>query len=105
MKVLLIALVAVLTACDMTPTVEITEAEPIATRTIVQVGMCTAQQAQWDRTVPSRCAVRLDDGTAQVVKGPVIEGMKLITCPERTNNIDNQRCVYWAGARPRVPAK
>lgn len=83
----------------------IDEAQPLKKQRIVEVGSCTPQQVAWDRTIRSQCAVKMDDGTVKIVPGPVMVGLQLITCPEKTNNIDNERCVYWAGSRPKVIAK
>lgn len=93
---------AMLSACDSTEYDYVTTAEPVKTNLVTRIGMCTPQHVAWDRTVPSKCTVLLDDGTIMVLQAPVMEGMRVITCPDKTNNIDNRRCVYWYGARPRV---
>lgn len=90
-----------LAACDDNE--YINEAEPIKTLYVKEVGNCTPQQTTWDRTVRSECAALMSDGSVQVIRAPVMVGMKRITCPPKTNNIDNSRCVYWNGARPKVP--
>lgn len=78
---------------------EITETAPLWEQHVVEVGACTPQVVAWDRTVSSRCVVKMNDGEVKTVLAPVMVGSRFITCPERTNNIDNQRCVIWYGAR------
>lgn len=96
-RVVYLALSLLLVGCEQEQ--EITEAPPLLTQTVVEVGACTPQQVAWDRTVRSECAVKMDNGAVKVLPAPITVGMKFITCPERTNNIDNERCVIWYGAR------
>lgn len=93
-------LAAALIGCDDDPEL-VSEAPPLTVLKVVEVGQCTVPQESWAAIVPSICAVRMSDDSVKQVPAPVMVGQQFITCPEQSNNINNERCVLWYGARKR----